>query len=94
MEVALITLDTGHISMEFDTGMLPTVLQICEDLFGHVRIHSRSSYEVITIGKCAFVSETEFDETCLISDSRECDLILKRIAEIINGRTFSSNGHQ
>lgn len=79
MKYKISPLSTGHSSLEFSSDMMNSVKRIAVARWGDFKVQKRSSYEVIHIDGCAFVSEAEYDEVCLISEDAKGDGVLGEI---------------
>lgn len=81
MPISLIRLRNGHLSLEYETGDKARVLEAIRELFGEPS-HAQAfpTFTVVRIGPADLISQDEWDDPCLISNSREGNAVLEAIA--------------
>jgi hypothetical protein len=85
MAVKLLTLSTGHVSLEFEPADLTRVAAAIRDRYGVAATQQFSPFTAkLAFGGCEFTFHDEWDEPCLISGSAEGDAILQALCAALN----------
>jgi hypothetical protein len=84
MDVKILKLSSGHLSLELPAQKMSEIKRLIDDNMGGAVVHRRASYDVIIIRSCEFVSEVEYDEASLISDNDKSDEVLRELYNLLS----------
>ena len=80
MAVSLLKLDSGHLSLEFETHDIDRVSVALSGLYGKPSVEKWPTLTNYKFPKANLVFQNEWDDPCLISGCATGDEMLKRVA--------------
>ncbi len=84
MEISLLALPDGHLSLEFGTSDLAAVAAAIRNRYGEPAVTRHLASAEYRFGGCSFTFQNEWDDPCMISGSPEGDAVLRALADAID----------